>query len=62
MLKYTCSNKLSSLCILLNHDDETREYKYLDENLLNLAKEQDWSVTSMQKDFKIIFSAEKAKE
>jgi len=57
MLQYTDSNPKLDLELLLHHDDLEREYDYNTgtEKALALAKENDWTVISLKKDFKRVF-------
>jgi phosphoserine phosphatase len=55
-----------SLCVLIHHTDEKREYKYSPntrfrwgKNTLTYAKELNWQVVDMKNDWRIIFSFEK---
>jgi phosphoserine phosphatase len=57
MLQYSKNAKVS-LQMLVNHDDEVREYKYNNEDLKQLCAERDWVEISMKDDFKTIFSQE----
>ncbi|WP_289055279.1 HAD family hydrolase [Carboxylicivirga marina] len=54
MLQYS-KNKSVSLQMLVNHDDDVREYKYNHEDLRQLCADKDWIEISMKKDFKVIF-------
>lgn len=58
MMEYTLSGEGPSMAILVNHDDEEREYKYMHgtEKAVEDAKKQGWYVISMKKDFKEIFA------
>lgn len=58
MMEYTLSGDGPSMAILVNHDDEEREYKYMHgtEKAVEDAKEQGWYVISMKNDFKEIFA------
>ncbi|MFV0589947.1 MAG: HAD family hydrolase [Draconibacterium sp.] len=58
MMEYTLSGNGSSMAILVNHDDDAREYSYMHgtENAVNDAAEKGWHVVSMKDDFKEIFS------
>ena len=65
MMQYTSGSKYKSLCVLLHHTDSIREYAYdvktLSSHLetaLEEAKQKNWLVVDMQKDFKRIFSFE----
>lgn len=55
-----------SLCVLIHHTDEIREYKYspdpfyhLGKKTLNVAKQLNWQVIDMKNDWKTIFEFEK---
>jgi len=62
MMQYTSGSKYKSFCLLIHHTDSVREYKYdlvtlsghLETALVE-AKEKNWMVVDMQKDFKTIF-------
>lgn len=58
MMEYTLSNSTPSLAILVNHDDEIREYNYMQgtEKAVADASTQGWYVVSMKSDFKEIFA------
>jgi hypothetical protein len=66
MLEWTAAGKGSRLMMLVHHDDGEREYAYdrdsdvgrLDK-ALDEAKRRDWLVTSMKKDWKVIYAFEK---
>jgi phosphoglycolate phosphatase-like HAD superfamily hydrolase len=63
MMQYTHGSKFSSLNLIIHHTDSTREYKYdkktlsghLESALLE-AKEKNWLVVDMSKDWKKVFS------
>ncbi len=57
MMEYTLSGKGLSMAILVNHDDEEREYSYMHgtENAIADAQQQGWHIISMKNDFKQIF-------
>ena len=60
MLMSTDSDKYPHLSLLLNHDDDEREYSYPEKeykrkNWLGTAQENGWRVVSMKKDFKVVF-------
>lgn len=55
-----------SLCVLIHHTDDVREYKYspdpfyhLGKKTLSVAKQQNWQVIDMKNDWKTIFQFEK---
>lgn len=58
MMEYTLSNEDPSMAILIHHDDDEREYKYMHgtEKAIKDADKKGWYVISMEKDFKEIFS------
>lgn len=54
-----------SLCVLIHHTDDVREYKYgpdprlyFGKSTLKFAKEQNWQVVDMKNDWRTIFSFE----
>lgn len=57
MLQYADSQSLPDLELLLHHDDSEREYDYNEgtEKALQLAKEHNWTIISLKKDFKQVF-------
>ena len=63
MMQYTHGSKYSSLNLIVHHTDSTREYKYdlktlsghLESALVE-AKEKNWMVVDMAKDWKKVFS------
>lgn len=69
MLEWTQSGQGKKLMLLVHHDDSDREYSYdtqskvgtFSTELMKKAKENDWDVISMKKDWKILFPFEKAK-
>jgi hypothetical protein len=63
MTQYTSGSKYKSMCMILHHTDSTREYAYDVktvsghlETALAEAKERNWMVVDMKKDFKKIFA------
>jgi len=58
MMEYTLSGEGPSMAILVNHDDEDREYVYMHgtEKAIKDAKLKGWHVVSMMEDFKSVFS------
>ena len=58
MMEYTLSGDGPSMAILVHHDDEEREYKYMHgtEKAIQDTKKQGWHVISMKDDFKEIFA------
>lgn len=65
MMQYTSGSKYKSMCVILHHTDSIREYEYdlktlsghLETALVE-AKEKNWLVVDMKKDFKKIFAFE----
>ncbi|MCU4176892.1 HAD family hydrolase [Carboxylicivirga sp. N1Y90] len=57
MMEYTLSGDGPSMAILVNHDDDEREYNYMHgtEKAVNDAPEKGWHVASMKNDFNKIF-------
>jgi phosphoserine phosphatase len=57
MLSYSQGREGPSLQLLVNHDDEKREFAYAeaDNTSLNEAHEKGWTVVDMKKDWKRIF-------
>jgi phosphoglycolate phosphatase-like HAD superfamily hydrolase len=60
MMQYTLSGEGPSMAILVNHDDEEREYSYMHgtEKAIAHADSIGWHVVSMKKEFKTIFPLE----
>ena len=56
MLQYTSTNARPSLCLLINHDDPTREFEYTAgaEEALKMAQDRSWVVVSMEQDWRSI--------
>lgn len=56
-LTYSMTNSLPNFQLLINHDDEIREFAYAEKNnaSLNAAKEGGWHVVSMKNDWLKIF-------
>ena len=57
MMEYTLSGDGPSMAILVNHDDEDREYKYMHgtEKAIAHADSIGWHIVSMKKEFKTVF-------
>lgn len=57
MMEYTLSGDGPSMAILVNHDDEEREYNYMHgtEKAIKDAEQKGWHIISMKKDFMQIF-------
>jgi len=60
MLQYTEGSTHPSLCLLVNHDDDAREFDYTAgaEDALKMAQERGWIAVSMQQDWSTVFAAE----
>ncbi len=65
MLQYTSGSKYKSFCLIVHHTDAAREYEYALKTLsghletaLVEAKEKNWLVVDMKKDFKKVFAFE----
>jgi phosphoserine phosphatase len=59
-LTYSQTNELPNFQLLVNHDDDIREFAYSEKNNASLkaAKEGHWNVVSMKNDWLTIFSFE----
>lgn len=63
MLEYTAGNPHASLCLVIDHDDDVREYAYAGtsatnpnaEPILDTATRHGWTVVSMRDDWTTIF-------
>lgn len=57
-LTYSMTNELPNFQLLVNHDDNIREFAYSEKDSasLNAAKESQWHVVSMKNDWLTIFS------
>ena len=57
MLRFSQGNKYPSYQLLVNHDDEAREFLYQEADSISLkwAKKYNWNVVSMKNDWKEIF-------
>ena len=59
MLEWTRSGQGLRMGIVLLHDDAKREYAYDQESkVYDIAKERNWNVVSMKKDFREVFSSD----
>jgi phosphoserine phosphatase len=58
MLEYTRSGQYPSLCLVVRHDDDLREYAYEteEEPLNELAERNNWLSVSMRRDFRRVFA------
>jgi hypothetical protein len=65
MLEYTAGGSGARFCLLVHHDDAEREFAYgaeskigtFSDSLMSAAKENRWTVVSMQNDWKTVFPA-----
>jgi len=57
MMDYTAQGKRASLCLLVDHDDDTRDIAYTAgaEKVLDAAKANKWAVASVRRDWKTVF-------
>jgi len=55
LLDYASHNPRPSLALFLLHDDAEREYDYVDESALAMARENGWLIVSMRDDFRHVF-------
>jgi len=62
-LTYSQTNDLPNFQLLINHDDEVREFAYAESNnaSLDAAESRGWHVVSMKHDWQRIFSFEESK-
>jgi hypothetical protein len=62
-LTYSQTNDLPNFQLLINHDDEVREFAYAEKDnaSLNAAKDGGWHVVSMKEDWQRIFIFEESK-
>ena len=60
MLRYCQLGEGRTLQLMVNHDDDQREYAYAEEDnaSLNAAEEHGWTIVSIKKDWKQVFSFE----
>lgn len=58
MLRYSQGSKYPNFQLLINHDDEVREFSYKEEDgkSLKWANKYGWHVVSMKKDWEVIFT------
>jgi phosphoserine phosphatase len=55
-LAYTSDRHGMSLCMVISHDDASREFEYRADEVLKLAQERGWLIVSIKRDWKLIFS------
>jgi len=56
MLEMTAASGLPNMVCILDHDDPEREFEYHKSNLLKTATKNAWTVVSMKRDFRVLFS------
>jgi phosphoglycolate phosphatase-like HAD superfamily hydrolase len=64
MLEYTAASEGPALALLLDHDDDSREYAYqgvagsvtATETMIDMAGRMDWSVISMRRDWSTVYA------
>jgi phosphoserine phosphatase len=54
-LTYTSDRHGMSLCMVINHDDASREFEYRADEVLKAAQERGWLIVSIKRDWKLIF-------
>ena len=54
-LTYTSDRHGMSLCMVISHDDASREFEYRTDEMLKAAQERGWLIVSMKRDWKFIF-------
>ena len=54
-LAYTSDRHGTSLCIVISHDDASREFEYRADEVLKPAQERGWLIVSIKRDWKLIF-------
>lgn len=54
-LTYTSDRHGLSLCIVISHDDGTREFQYRADEVLKPAQERGWLIVSIKRDWKSMF-------
>lgn len=59
MLEFAAHPSRPSLCVLVNHDDNTREFAYTAgaEKLLDAARTKGWTIISVRDDWRTVFTA-----
>ena len=57
MLRYSQASEYPSFQLLIDHDDEKREFLYTEADNISLkwAEKYNWNIVSMKKDWKQIF-------
>ncbi len=54
-LAYTSDRHGMSLCMVISHDDASREFEYRADEVLKPAQERGWLIVSIKRDWKLIF-------
>lgn len=54
-LAYTSDRHGTSLCMVISHDDASREFEYRADEVLKSAQERRWLIVSIKRDWKLIF-------
>ncbi len=54
-LTYTSDRHGMSLCMVISHDDASREFEYRADEVLKPAQERGWLIVSIKRDWKLIF-------
>ena len=55
LLTYTNDRHGTSLCVVINHDDASREFDYRADEMLRVAREHGWLIVSVKRDWKFVF-------
>jgi phosphoglycolate phosphatase-like HAD superfamily hydrolase len=55
-LAYTSGRYRMSLCMVISHDDASREFDYRADEVLKPAQERGWLIISIKRDWRLIFS------
>jgi hypothetical protein len=64
MMGFAAGGKKPFLNLLVQHDDDAREFAYAgkSEKVMEAARTRRWTIVSMKRDFKVVFSFESAPE
>jgi phosphoglycolate phosphatase-like HAD superfamily hydrolase len=54
-LVYTSDRHGTSLCMVISHDDASREFEYRADEVLKPAQERGWLIVSIKRDWRLIF-------
>jgi phosphoglycolate phosphatase-like HAD superfamily hydrolase len=55
-LAYTSDRHGASLCMVISHDDASREFEYRSDEVLKPAQQRGWLIVSIKRDWKFVFS------